>query len=695
MHLQKKNLAIFLLFSLIVLSAYSTNHNASWHFDDYPNIVDNPRIHLKEFKCKNVEKALFAGYDDGQYLGQRLYRPVSMLTFALNWYIGQDNVLGYHIVNNAIHLVTTCFLFLTVLNLLMSPHLKGKYPGNEYAIAFLSSILWAVNPIQTQAVTYIVQRMASLATMFYIIGIYFYLKTRLSSSGYYRFLFIAGCLLSFILALGSKENTLTFPIAVAIIEILFFQNLTDKNIRRKIIIALTIGIAVMTAMLTILYVQGNITNLLKGYENRMFTLKERLLTEPRIIIYYFSQIFYPLASRLSLVRDINISTSLFEPWTTIPSILAIISIVGIGFSQAIKRPIVAFSIFFYFINHVIESTILPLELIFEHRNYLPSFYLFFPLTTGLIWLIDYFKKKNSFIHMLLVVFITGVIFSFCVGTFVRNRTWATEKTLWEDCITKAPAVARPYHNLAFYHYQRFGDINKAMEFYKRALTKKYLNSKTGHAYTLNNMATIFFKINDYESSIKLCKKALEIKSDYLNALKNITLIYVRTGRFAEALESADSLLSERKESSDFLQTKGFVLLSAGRLDEALSILQMAFDMDPINKKANLYLGVALSLKGEYMKADTFLKNAYLLSPNDIFVHFARIENNIRKGDKENIGRFLSKLFGSFDKDTIVGSLNRLEKNNIIVPLSQKKLADMIVPKMLIFAEKMTKLNNDE
>ena len=104
-----------------------------------------------------------------------------MLTFALNWYIGKDNVLGYHIVNNAIHLVTTFFLFLTVLNLLMSPNLKGKYQGNEYAIAFLSAILWAVNPIQTQAVTYIIQRMASLAAMFYIIGIYFYLKTRLSA----------------------------------------------------------------------------------------------------------------------------------------------------------------------------------------------------------------------------------------------------------------------------------------------------------------------------------------------------------------------------------------------------------------------------------------------------------------------------------------------------------------------------------
>ena len=129
----------------------------------------------------------------------------------------------------------------------------------------------------------------------------------------------------------------------------------------------------------------------------MFTLKERLLTEPRIIIYYLSEIFYPMASRLSLVHDIKISTSFFKPWTTIPAILAIISLLGIGLSQAIKRPIIAFAIFFYFINHIIESTILPLELIFEHRNYLPSFFLFFPVATGLIWMIDYFKTKE-FLH---------------------------------------------------------------------------------------------------------------------------------------------------------------------------------------------------------------------------------------------------------------------------------------------------------
>jgi len=675
------------------MSAYSTNYGASWHFDDYPNIVNNPRIHIKDLRFDSLRETFIASIDKGEYLGGHIYRPVSMFTFAMNWYMGEDNVTGYHIVNNIFHLLTTFFLYLTVLNLFVSPNLKGKYEKNEYNIAFLVAILWAVNPVQTQAITYIVQRMASLTAMFYIIGIYFYLKARLSHTGYKRFIFFIGCLLSFVLALGSKQNAGTFPIALAIIEILFFQDLSDRNTRRKIIVALTIGSVFMVAFLTILCIRGNITQLFKGYENRMFTLKERVLTEPRIIIYYLSEIFYPMASRLSLVHDINISTSLFKPWTTIPAILAVISLLGIGFSQAIKRPIITFAIFFYFISHIIESTILPLELIFEHRNYLPSFFLFFPVATGLIWIIDYFKKKNSFISILLTVSITGVIFSFCVGTIVRNRAWATEKTLWEDSIIKAPGLARPYHNLAFYHYYTNGYVEQAMEFYKTSLIKKNLNSKLEHAWTLNNIAVILCGFRDFENSIKFCKKALEIHPHYPNALRNLTFLYVQTGRFSDALESADRLLSENKESSDFLQTKGFVLLTAGRSDEAISILKTALDIDPDNKKANLYMGMALSLKREYRKADMFLKQAYLLFPKDIFVHFARIENSVRSGNKENTDRHLEKLLESFDRDTIIKSLKRLDKNNIIAPLSQKILTDVIKIKMPILSNSTAKLKN--
>jgi Flp pilus assembly protein TadD len=693
MYSQKKNLAVFLLFFLIVFSAYSGNYDASWHFDDYPNIVDNPRIHIKDFRLDTLKGTFFAAFDNGQYLGRRVHRPVPFFILALNWYIGKDNVTGYHIVNNTIHLLTTFFLFLTVLNLFMSPNLKGKYQGSEYSIAFLSAVLWAVNPAQTQAVTYIVQCMASLAAMFYLIGIYFYIKARIAAPGYNRSFLVAGCLLSFILALGSKENAAIFPLSVVILEILFFQDLKDRKTRRNVAIAITITGILTVAFGMALFLKGNPFFIFNGYEDRAFTLEERLMTEPRIVIYYISQIFYPMVHRLSLVHDINISTSLFKPWTTIPSILAIICLLGIGFSQIIKRPVVAFSIFFYFINHIIESTIVPLELLFEHRNYLPSFFLFFPVAIGFIWLVDYFKKRNPFIHVLIVVSMAGVIFSLCASTFIRNKAWATEKMLWEDCIKKAPGMARPYHNLACYHYQKAGDMNKAMEFYTRSLTKKYLHSKTGHALTFNNMATIFYDNGNYESSIRFCKKALDINPSHLNSMQNITLLYVRTGRFSEALASADRLLSERKRSSDFLQIKGFVLLTAGRFDEAISILKTALGIDPNNKKANLYLGVALSLKGEYREADTILKQACLLSPEDIFVHFARIENSVRAGNKENINHFLEKLFGSFEKETITSSLKRLDKNNIIVPVSQKILADAIVRKMPGLADKMAELNN--
>jgi len=152
-------------------------------------------------------------------------------------------------------------------------------------------------------------------------------------------------------------------------------------------------------------------------------------------------------------------------------------------------------------------------------------------------------------------------------------------------------------------------------------------------------------------------------------------------------------LSESKESSDFLQTKGFVLLTADRLGEAISILKRALDIDPNNKKANLYMGVALSLKGEYRRADTFLKQAFLLSPEDIFVYFARIENSVKSGNIEKMDRFLDSLFKSFDKNMIARSLKRLDKNNIIAPLSQKILTDVIVRKMPSVDDNILGLNN--
>ena len=100
MYSQKRNLTIFLVFFLFVCVAYSTNYGGSWHFDDYPNIVDYPRIHIKNFRFNTLKETFFRSFDNGQHLFRRLYRPVSMFKFALNWYVGKDSVIGYHINND-------------------------------------------------------------------------------------------------------------------------------------------------------------------------------------------------------------------------------------------------------------------------------------------------------------------------------------------------------------------------------------------------------------------------------------------------------------------------------------------------------------------------------------------------------------------------------------------------------------------
>lgn len=171
---------ILLFFLAAVFCSYFNTFNAGWHLDDEPNILNNSKLHLSSLTLEQINNALRAHPVTPD--SKSFYRPLPCLTFALNWYLAQDNVLGYHIVNLAIHILTAWFLFLT-LQLLLHIHYKKQYPPQFFTCAaLLAALLWALAPIQTQAVTYIVQRMASMAAMFSIIAIYAYLRGRVASS---------------------------------------------------------------------------------------------------------------------------------------------------------------------------------------------------------------------------------------------------------------------------------------------------------------------------------------------------------------------------------------------------------------------------------------------------------------------------------------------------------------------------------
>ena len=162
------------------------------------------------------------------------YRPVARLSLALNYYFGGLNVSGYHLANTIIHLVASVFLFLFIYHTLNLPSLKAKYATKSYAVALLATILWAINSVQTQAVTYIVQRMASLAGMFYIISMYYYLKTRTETITGRKPLFFILCFVSFLRAFGSKENAVMLPMSLLLYEMLIIQEETEKFLRNSI-----------------------------------------------------------------------------------------------------------------------------------------------------------------------------------------------------------------------------------------------------------------------------------------------------------------------------------------------------------------------------------------------------------------------------------------------------------------------------
>ena len=676
----KKWIAFALLFALVLL-IYSNTFNASWHFDDHPNINKNPRIKISNLKPATILQTFIASRDGGLYLGKKVYRPVACLTLALNWYVGQDNVFGYHVVNISIHLITAFFLFLTILNLFYTPRLKGEYSGNEYFVALLAAILWAINPIQTQAVTYIVQRMASMAAMFYILGIYFYLRGRLSEVWKNRIWWYLCCGGSYLLAFGSKENAITLPLALVVLEIIFFQDLSRPKTRRFLLWGLAIGSIGAGVVGFILYSTGSLDSAFKLYNTRYFTPWERLLTQPRVVIFYISQIFYPMPSRLSITHDIVLSSSLFQPWTTLPAILMILSLIAAGILLMKRTPLLSFGILFFFLNHLIESTVLPIELIFEHRNYLPSFFLFLPVAAGIKIFLDYYKKEKRLIYLISVYSLTLMIIGLGLGTYIRNMVWATDKTLWEDAMAKAPGMARPPQNLAWGYHLKAGKFKQAIELYEKALSLKDDNPTYAKISSLANAAGAYHKMQKYDKAIELCRQALDIYPDYRLALRIITFSYLKVGMWEEAVETA-----RRQYAVNYIKPRnmfvlGFCLMKVDKYEEALAYLRKALRRQPNDSKTHYLIGVALSRLQKYQRAEWFLNRAAQLAPGDISVLFYLVENSLKAGDRAGVERYLDRLFMNHSIKNITTLARGIPDSALKIGYTQELLAPLIADRI--------------
>jgi tetratricopeptide (TPR) repeat protein len=669
----RKKVSVFIILFIIILSIYSNTFHSSWHFDDEPNITGNPNLQLREFSWQNIKKTFYAHPSEpGNF-----YRPVACLSFALNYYFGKYNVVGYHIVNISIHFLAAIFLFLLLYHTLNLPLLKARYGTNSYLIALLSTILWAINPIQTQAITYIVQRMASMAGMLYIISMYLYLKGRTATKNPAKIILFLLCATSTILALGSKENAIMIPFSLFLYDFLLIQGISREN-RKKHLKILLVAI-IMTLSIGIIYFSFFDTtffSFFELYEKRVFTLWERLLTQPRVIIFYISLIFYPVSTRLSIGHDIVVSQSFFDPPTTILCIILIIGMVIGAIYIAKKEPLISFSVLFFFLNHIPESTILPLEIVFEHRNYTPSMFFFVPITIGVVYAISYFSYKRS-MQVIIALSMILVIIGQSHSTFMRNFTWKNEESLWIDCTDKYPEIYRCRHNLSKY-YEAHNQNKKAIVEYKKALDLESIHRKDEKAMTYYNLGVIYLLSREFKKAKGYFSQAMEIDPCSPGAHNNQAIVLAATTNdYQEVGNELQKAITCNPASTHARSNLGILLVKSGRIDVGIMEIKKALETDPNNVVTILRLGYAYMKKGDLGSASIYFKEVISKKNRNIRAFLFLAEIYALSGHEQKALKSLSQFLAAVQDSDLILVLEDLFEEKSLLTINPNM--DIIVP----------------
>lgn len=546
----------FVIIALLVFLCYSNSLQNSWHFDDISNIIENENIHFDSFSSDELRK-LFYSSDGG-----KISRPVANLTFAVNYLISGFDTTSYHIVNILIHIFSSCvayLIFLQTLRLSASKKLHSLPELSWYDIALLGSILWALHPIQVQAVTYIVQRMASLAALFYLAAFCCYLRFRMAKKWFDKALSFLFAIIFFLLALNTKENSILLPLALIGYEVAFFRtSLWLKSGKAWYLLILPFAIV---ALIFVGYYDYH-SSVMNFYSGRVFTLWERLLTQPLVLSRYLLLIFYPNAELLMLDTDIVASKGIFNPPVTIVALLFISSLLVFSIANIKKYPFLCFAVFFYFANHLVESTFLPLELYFEHRNYLPSIFIFMAISYYICIYINYLYTYNK-VFLRNLISISVVVFLVGEGnaTLLRNDVFYDELSLHSDTIDKAPLNIRPYIAIAVHH----------------------------------------MKNKRYDEALEFLRKAERIHKNHPGRFQDnwVALIYYNAG-----------MIYRNKMDED----------------KAINFFAKDIELDPTEWQGHLNLGIIFFNKEDYVNAENFLYNAVLLHKNcpaDVYNYFGR------------------------------------------------------------------------
>jgi len=629
------------LFFLLYL-LYENSFQGMWLFDDNSDILNN-RI-LSSFTWPDFVR---------KYLSNHFFRPLVNLSFVLNYHLGGYDIYGYHIINFAIHLNAAIFVFLFVYKTMKLPSLASRYGAQAYSIALLTAAFWCTSPLHVTAVTYIVQRYTSMAGMFYIMALFFFAQGRTAGKRSSVFLQYTFCATSAIMAFLSKENTAMLPVSMYLYDLLLIRGASKKNVSKD----LKRAIWPLAGLLIVGIIFLSTTSFPLDYRAYTFTLKERLLTEPRIILFYLSLLIYPMPSRLMLDHDYILSSSFFTPWTTGVAICVILVLIVWAFFIMRRNTLIAFCILFFFLNHVIESSIIPIEIVYEYRNYVPSVSFFMLMSLFMLWALQFFQGKKVTFFMVAGC-ITLLLVTQGDTVYRRNALFHSERLIFLDNAKKAPNFSRPRGNLANAYFKKGNYEQALIEAEKAVKVNKYPNYLVP-AVLATNLGVFQSAIaNNQDAALKNFRAALTLQPNYANAHGALSALMIKRGHLKQAQVHILKALSLEPTKSTYHSDYALILFHQRKKQEALKEAYQAWRLDSDNAKAQMIIAEIMRQKNSYEKAIIFWNRYLQYVPDDRRSLLAVIELHDRVGQHDEAKVRLNYLL-------------MLEKGNLRNLLSQK------------------------
>ena len=592
---------VLICFSLLAFLLYANSLKNEFVFDDIPLIVKNYQIR----QLANIPELLGLG-TTGSY-----YRPLRIVSYAIDYHFFQLNPQGYHLSNILLHSITAWLVFLTLYSL-----------SKNFTIALAASLLFIVHPIQTDSVTYLAGRRDILSSLFYLLGFYLFIRYRKKPT----VLLLSAIFLSYALAVSSKEMAVTLPALCFVYDFMesyaalpkIKTNAQDPLLKRIVVCMLQLGkrrvffysiLLLGAAAFTYYKVAVMPPSLHPGYYGG--TWATNFLTVSRIIMYYLKLLLFPITLNADYSYNAFPLTTYLLDFKAWASVLALCVIFWAGIKAFRYNRLITFSLAWFFITLLPVCHIIPHhELMAEHYLYLPSIGLFF--LAG-VTLYTWCRQKPPYLFFLIAGLLM-VIFS--MRTVDRNRDWKNAFTLWEKTIKTAPDCARALNNIGVEYY-KLGEYDKARESYIKSLLLKPDFPDPYH--NLGNMLAdkkLFdLAIKCYQKAYSLCRPG-----DGKEILNSCAIACRSRGDLNDAKWLFSLALNCGPPYAEAHSNLGTVLLAEGNHDQALAELNKAVKIDPDVPEYHNNLGTVFRKTGLPAKAEQEFREAIRLNPDFMEAH---------------------------------------------------------------------------